>query len=159
MNGFEKLLELTGQWEGRNRVQPEIDGRFCESQSRLTVTPMLDRSFVRFDQTWLWESDPQSGSMLIGYEPESDLASVHWIDTWHNGRKVMRLAGRFDAQDRLIANGHFAVKSGPDWRWRMEIGTIEDRLNIEMFCINPQNGRDEGWVRANFVRAAEPGAR
>src|SRR5947207_489920 len=120
MNGFDSLLNCSGAWEGHNRVQPTPDDPVNESSSRLVVTPVLRDTFIRLDQTWSWNETPQSGSLLIGYARKSNAASIHWIDTWHNGTRVMPLIGECDPSGVLIARGHFAVDDGPDWGWRIE---------------------------------------
>lgn len=153
MNGFEKLLKCAGEWTGRNRVQPSVDQGADESSSRLTITPILNGSFLRLDQNWSWKGEPQVGCMLIGYLPKEQRVTIHWIDTWHNGRGSMKLKGNFEADGKLIAHGSFAVQGGPDWGWRMEF-EIGEELAINMFCVNPASGKDEGWVTSSFARTA-----
>ncbi len=155
MNGFDMLSSYAGAWAGRNRVQPSVNNSPDESASRLTITPVLDGTFLRLDQQWSWKGDPQAGSMLIGYLPKEQSATVHWIDTWHNGRRSMNLFGRFEPDGKLVAHGHFPVESGPDWGWRMEFRPGGDALVIDMACINPANGKEEGWVWSTFTRRAE----
>jgi hypothetical protein len=152
MNGFDRLLACAGEWVGRNRVQPFINDPADESSSRLTVTPILNGRFLRLDQEWSWKGEPQLGCMLIGYLPEEKRATIHWIDTWHNGRRSMSLIGGFDAGGKLVAHGSFAVKGEADWGWRMEIHIDNNELVIDMFCINPANGNEEGWVWSSFAR-------
>jgi hypothetical protein len=153
MTGFDKLSKCAGEWIGHNRVQPSVGDPVDESLSRLTITSILKGTFLQLDQEWSWKGDPQYGSMLIGYVPEKEQATIHWVDTWHNGRRSMDLIGRFDAEDKLVANGHFPVESQLDWGWRIEIQTSgDDELSINMYCINPVNGKDEGWVWSTFVR-------
>jgi hypothetical protein len=152
MNGIDKLIGCAGEWVGLNRVQVTAGDPVNESASRLVVTPMLRGTFVRFDQTWSWKEEAQVGSMLIGYDPKTDSASIQWIDTWHNRRKVMALTGGFDGHGELIVHGHFAVESGPDWGWRIEVGMRDERLNVDMFCVEP-GGKDDGGAWASFARA------
>ena len=151
MDGFENLLALAGTWEGDNRVQPELGGPIDESRSRLIVTPILANTFVRIDQTWSWKSEPQSGSMWIGYDPKTATASVHWIDTWHNDRRVMPLSGAFDADGKLAVLGSFPVPNSADWGWRIGIGMKDERLRIDMICLSPA-GKEEGYVWGSFAR-------
>jgi hypothetical protein len=147
MNDFDKLLKCAGEWAGRNRVQPFVNEPAEESPSRLTATPILNGTFLRLDQQWSWKGQPQLGCMLIGD------STIHWIDTWHNGTRVMNLVGQFDAEGKLVAHGTFPVKGEPDWGWRMEIQYDDNELVINMFCINPTNGNEEGWVWSTFVRS------
>src|SRR5688500_7534719 len=143
MNGFERLLACAGAWEGRNRVEVTPGEPVEESASRMIVTPVLRDTFVRFDHTWSWKQEPQIGSMLIGFDGKSGAASIHWIDTWHNGTRVMSLTGRFEPDGRLVVRGHFPVSPGPDWGWRIEISANQGRLKVDMFCVTPA-GQDEG---------------
>ena len=153
MSAFEKLLASAGVWQGLNRVQTSTADPIEESVSRVIVTPVLRDTFVRLDQTWDWKGDPQSGSLLIGYDPKSGAANGHWIDTWHNGRRVMPLSGKFDGDGRLVLDGHFPVAGSPDWGWRIEIRISADRLHIDMACLHP-NGEADGGVWAELVRAS-----
>ena len=152
MTGFEKLLACAGTWDGRNHVQTAVGEPINDSPSQLIVTPLLRDTFVRIDQTWSWKDEPQSGSMLISYDPKTEVANMHWIDTWHNGRRVMPLVGKFDEKGVLIVNGHFSVADGLDWGWRIDLRMNDDRLKIEMFCIKP-SGKHDGGVWAEFSRA------
>src|SRR3954453_17702580 len=101
MNGFEQLLQYSGQWAGQYRLQPYVSDAVSESASALTVTPVLADTFVRLDQGWSWRDQPQFGSLLVGYLPQKDVVTIHWIDTWHNGRGCMNLTGRIEPPDRL----------------------------------------------------------
>src|SRR2546421_1166133 len=155
MTAFDRLLQLAGPWRGSYRLQPMPTDPISESTSQLIVTPLLRDTFVRFDQQWSWKGEPQSGSLLIGYAPKSPkthAASIHWIDTWHNGTTVMPLTGEFAADGALIARGHFAVNDSPDWGWRIEIRADDARLKIDMFCVNPGSGKDEGGVWSEYER-------
>jgi hypothetical protein len=64
----------------------------------------------------------------------------------------MNPTGRFDGNGKLIAHGSFRVKGEPDSGWRIEVHT-GDELIINMFCINPANGNEEGWVWLRFTRS------
>jgi hypothetical protein len=152
MDAFDILLNCSGTWQGHNRVQVEATDPIHESPSQLTVTPLLKDTFIRLDQTWSWKNEPQSGSMLIGYNRKSNEATIHWIDTWHNGTRVMPLTGSFDPQGILIARGSFPVAEGPDWGWRIQIHTEAEHLKIAMFCMNPQTNQADGGVWSDFVR-------
>lgn len=152
MNGFDNLLKCSGSWRGMNRLKVTPDDPVDESSSQLIVTPILRNTFIRLDQTWSWKTEPQSGSLLIGHDPQTQSASIHWIDTWHNGTKVMLLIGEFNAKGVLIARGHFAVKDSPDWGWRIEIQIAQDLLKIDMFCINPAGPTEVGWVWSEYRR-------
>jgi len=150
VNAFDKLLASSGAWEGTNRVQVSTGEPMHESPSRIVVTPMLRDTFIRLDQTWTWEGKEQVGAMLIGHNRKSEKASIHWIDTFHNGFKVMACAGNFNPQGTLIVHGNYPAPPGPDWGWRIEIPVVkEGRLKIDMFNIDP-TGKEDGGVWVEF---------
>lgn len=152
MESFEKLLACAGTWRGSNRVQPSADDAVDESTSTLIVTPILNNTFLRIDQTWSWQGTPQSGSLLIGYARTSGVVTIHWVDTWHNGTRIMPLVGEFDSRGVLNTRGHFPAPPGPDWGWRIEIQVKDSRLVMNMFCVEPEGRKDVGWVWSEFER-------
>lgn len=152
MASFEQLLTLAGQWQGEYRLRPMPSDPIHECPTRLAVTPVLNRTFLRIDQEWTWKDQPQSGSLLVGYLPKQDLVTIHWVDTWHNGRSAMSLVGRFNLTGKLVAHGTFPVDGGPDWGWRTELEMADGHLTINMFCVNPATNADEGWVRSTYMR-------
>lgn len=151
-SGFDKFSNWTGIWSGKNCVQVTAADPVVESPTQLIVSPLLRNTFVRLDQTWSWHDEPQEGSFLVGFDRRTGTTSVHWIDSWHNGTRVMPLVGGFDARGALVAHGHFPVEASPDWGWRIEMFEEADRLRIDMFCVNPANGGDEGWVWSEYDR-------
>jgi hypothetical protein len=50
----------------------------------------------------------------------------------------------------LVPSDRHPDKGEPDWGWRIEIHAESD-LIINMFCINPANGNEEGWVWSSFA--------
>lgn len=149
---FDQLLTCAGAWAGIYKIQVVPSDPVKESPTQVTARPILKATFLRIDQTWLWEEQLQEGSLLIGFNRSTGDATVHWADTWHNGTTVMPLKGGFDGAGKLTAHGHFAVKDSPDWGWRIEIAATADRLKIDMYCVNPDGNRDEGGVWAEYQR-------
>lgn len=156
MDQFQALLECEGNWTGSNRIQTTPTDTIQESISRLAVTPILNRTFLRIDQEWSWEGQPQSGSFLIGNSHESKQASVHWIDSWHNGVRVMPLVGGFEntgeGKCMLVVNGTFPVEPGVDWGWRITFQFHGEQLKIDMVCLPPEGFPEVGWVWSEFQR-------
>ena len=89
MNMLEKFMSYTGSWRGNNRLQDPNTNTPVDSPSTATIMPVLGGRFMRMDYTWEYLGKPQAGSLLIGYEAEAEVATAHWIDTWHMGDKVM----------------------------------------------------------------------
>jgi hypothetical protein len=150
MNAFDKLLKCSGTWEGATRLQSSAGEPMHESPSLMVVTPILRDTFIRLDQTWTWEGKEQLGSMLIGYDRESQTANLHWIDTFHNGPRVMACTGKINPQGTLIVHGNYPAPPGPDWGWRIEIPMMnERRIKIDMSNIDP-TGKEDGGVWTEF---------
>jgi hypothetical protein len=169
MNAFEALAACAGSWRGTNTLQDPGSGMSDESTSALTVTPILGDTFVRVAYAWSYQGKPQEGALLVGCEPAARAVSVHWIDTFHVGRTVMKLTGALpgvadgglpvetpslDAGDTLSVRGTYAAPPGPDWGWRIDITPDPGpSLRIVMFNIWPDGQREELAVDAIYARA------
>ena len=152
MNALDKLIACAGNWRGSNRLQDPLTNAPEDSPATASVTALLDGRFVRLDYTWGYQGKSQEGSLLIGYEPKTGMASAYWIDTWHMGRQVMAAEGSISQSGEISVLGSFAVPPGPDWGWRTVI-TPDDgqELQITMFNISPE-GLEELAVEASYSR-------
>lgn len=148
MDRFSSLLQCAGAWEGVNRLYLAPEDPVDESATTLRITPLLHDTFVRVDQTWSWQGKPQEGSLLIGCDPETNAATVHWIDTFHMGRQVLALTGTIAEDGSVDVRGTYAAPPGPDWGWRILFRPVPgSRFEIEMFNIEP-NGTEQVAVQA-----------
>jgi hypothetical protein len=153
MSGLDHLLACAGEWRGVNRLYESPDGPAEESASRVVVTPLLGGRFVRVDQWWACGGDEQEGSLLIGYEPKTGVATGHWIDTFHMGRKVMACSGAIRDDGTVDLRGSYAAPPGPDWGWRIVVGPDADGgLEIVMYNVDPE-GKEALAVRATHASA------
>lgn len=151
MNPIECLTSAQGRWCGPNTLQDPNTGKPEESPSTLTVTPMIGGRFVRLDYTWVHAGTPHEGSMIVGFEPKSGEVSVHWMDSWHMGRKAMNCTGTF-AEGTISVRGSYAAPPGPDWGWRIDI-TPGDVLRIRHTNLYP-DGKEELAVEGVYARGA-----
>ncbi|HEX8430376.1 MAG TPA: DUF1579 family protein [Longimicrobium sp.] len=153
MNSFESLVACAGSWTGTNTLHDPMSGKPEVTASTLTGTPVLRGTFARVDYTWSYQDAPQEGSFLIGFDPKAGTLSIHWIDSWHNGRSVMKCAGPADESGTMTMLGSFAAPSGPDWGWRI---AIEPRpgsaIRIDMTNISPE-GEEYPAVEATYSPA------
>lgn len=146
------LDACTGRWRGINRLYVDPKGPPDESQSELVVARVLHGTFVHIDQTWAFEGKPQEGSILVGVDTDAKQISVHWIDTFHMGRKVMACRGSAELEGAIDVLGAYAAPPGPDWGWRIRIiSPTSDRLEIRMFNISPK-GDEALAVLATYQR-------
>jgi hypothetical protein len=149
---FENLLSCAGLWHGVNRLWTSPDEPPIESTSAAEVVAVLGSRFVRIDQTWAYVEKPQSGSLLVGFDPDTQLASVHWIDTFHMGRKAMVCAGTAPEDGVVDVRGTYQAPPGPDWGWRILIeAKPQDRFVLLMHNIHPDGTQDLA-VHATYSR-------
>lgn len=148
---LDPLLQRAGEWRGTSTLQDPERGIAERSDSRLSVVPVLGGRFVRLDYTWAYRGEPQEGSVLVGCEPDGGVASAHWIDTWHMGRKAMACAGEF-RDGVLVVRGTYRVPGHPDWGWRTDVDTrAADSLAITMYNVSP-DGEEYLAVTAQYAR-------
>jgi len=153
MSGLDFLCSLSGNWSGDNRLWVSPHKLPFESQTTATMTPLLGNRFVRLDYTWAVEGEVQEGSYLFGYETDKGLVSAAWIDSWHNGEKMMICQGRLAEHGAVNVLGSYPAPPGPDWGWRTIVEPAESgAFRLLMFNISPE-GVEEMAVEAIYHRA------
>jgi hypothetical protein len=156
MDPLEIFSAYTGKWQGTNRLQNPNTNAAEDSQSKFALTPILLGKFIRADYMWDSLGKPQEGSMLIGYNKETDETTLHWIDTWHNGNSVMVCRGKTDQNGNISVFGTFPAPPDPDRGWTIKITPQRDSINIVMHCVPPEGKGDAFFAcEANYNRSAE----
>jgi hypothetical protein len=150
MTFLRRLQALSGDWHGSNTLHDPHTQKPETTPSTLHVAPFLQDRFVRLDYTWSYQGTPQEGSLLVGLDPTNG-PSVAWIDTWHQGRAVMLLAGT-SREDGFDVFGTFPAPPDPDWGWRMVLAASDDRIVLTMTCVPPGDAppfpaNDAAWTR------------
>jgi hypothetical protein len=154
VSGLGQLSACAGNWRGTNRLQDPEANAPVDSPSTATVARVLGGRFIRVDYTWAYRGAPQEGSLLIGHDKKANVATAHWIDTWHMGAKVMACQGSADDTGTISVRGSYAVPPGPNWGWRTVVTPNPGRsLRIVMHNIWP-DGREELAVDATYTKAA-----
>jgi len=149
------LLACAGSWRGVNTLHDPHTGSPVDTPSTLTVTPLLDGRFARLDYTWRYDGKPQEGVMLVGFQKKDEVATAHWIDTWHMGEQVLACAGRAQEGGALSVLGSYAVPGHPDWGWRIEVyPDAGHSLRIVMFNLSPE-GEEWPAVEASYTPAPD----
>jgi hypothetical protein len=151
MGALNPLIACAGQWRGTNRLQDPHASAPEDSNATASVAPLLGGRFVRFDYTWGHQGQPQEGSLLIGFNPQSSRVSAQWIDSWHNGFTVMTCDGTVNDSGVIDVRGAYPAPPGPDWGWRTVITPGADTLQVVMHNIWP-DGREELAVEDWFTR-------
>jgi hypothetical protein len=139
MANMDILNSLVGKWKGENLVWESPDQEPHESHTEAIVVGVAQGIFLRIDYTWAVDGEPQSGSLLLGQEAASGEVTAAWVDSWHNGDRMMICRGKIDVNGSADIYGTYPALSGPDWGWRIvvEPGGI-DSFRIFMYNITPQ---------------------
>ena len=154
MTALDGLLAAAGAWQGQSTLQDPHNNINEDSQSRLTVSPLLAGRFIRIDYDWAYKGKPQEGMLLLGFDQEANVVTGHWIDSWHQSNKVMVLAGK-PTRPTISIRGSYAAPPGPDWGWKIEITPDRDQsLRLAMFNIWPE-GKEELAVAAQYERVRD----
>lgn len=151
MQGLDPLIGVSGRWKGNYRLwEPGALPR--QSQSAVQVAAMIGGRFVRMDYTWLYEAEPQQGSILFGWEIKKRLVTAVWVDSWHMGDKFMTCRGTADRKGAIIVRGSYAVRGSGEWGWRTLIKPSPGRsIRMLMYNVSPA-GKEELAVDANFAK-------
>lgn len=154
MSAFDALAACAGSWRGTNLLYYPPNEPPAASPSEMTVTPLLGGRFVRLAYTWAFGDQAHEGEMLVGHVPKESQASMHWIDTFHYGRKVLALTGATEDGAPLSVRGSYPAPPGPDWGWRITVETAEagKALRIVMYNIEP-DGPDDIAVEMAYTPA------
>jgi hypothetical protein len=150
MSVLDGLAARAGRWRGTSVLQDPMNGIADSSESTATVAPVLGGRFVRVDYTWAYQGQPHEGSLLIGYEKKADTVTGHWIDSFHNGTRVMPLTGPATGDGTLSVRGSYPAPPGPDWGWRIDVMPDgPESLRIVHYNIWPE-GKEEVAVEAQY---------
>jgi Protein of unknown function (DUF1579) len=152
MGDLEKLKSSVGNYKGTNRLYYPPENPPDETPSNLNLTAILNGKFIRIDYNWSYQNAPQEGSMLIGFEPDEKLVTIHWIDTWHMSNKVLALQGLAESDGSINVLGSYPAPPDSDWGWRIVITPADKSLNISMFNISPQ-GDEYPAVEASYNKS------
>ncbi len=146
------LTTVTGKWAGTSQLwlSPTEDAK--KSSATLDLAPTLKGKFFEVKYTWMYEDSPQNGLLIIGYQPDRELATAVWLDTWHMGDQFMTCQGTLTENRVLNVRGTYTVPTGPDWGWRIILEPVsEQALNLIMYNLFP-TGKEELAVKAELTR-------
>lgn len=153
-----KLTELhdrlLGDWVGTNLLRTTWEAvPEHHSASRMTVAPVAKGKFLGLTYTWSHEGKDHEGFLLVGNANSADAVSAAFVDSWHQGGKVMLATGSIDDAGVVHFFGTFEAPPDPDWGWRFALSSPSaDELLLEMWVVPPQGDEDLA-VRAQYRRA------
>jgi uncharacterized protein DUF1579 len=152
MSALDTLLKAAGRWRATYKLRDPGNSLSADSESTATVTSVLSGRFARIDYTWADKGKPQEGSLLVGWEKNSGVVTMSWVDTWHNSDRIMVSTGVAAADGGLDARGSYSAPPGPDWSWRTVLSVTDDTLSMVMFNVSPE-GQEDVAVEALYTRA------
>jgi hypothetical protein len=146
------LAYLAGEWQAVNRLWLMPGTPVHESKISAVVEKVAMGRFLQIRYTWE-EDGPQQGMIVIGQDGEMETVQASWIDSWHNGDRMMILAGSLTAVGSFSVKGSYPAPSGPDWGWRIEVspGSHHDEWRMTMYNILP----DGDFLKSEEMLAVE----
>ena len=76
--------------------------------------------------------------MLIGFESTPGLVTVVWIDSWHNGARMLISTGSLDQGRAIDVRGVYPTGvDSPDWSWRTRLEASASSWTMTMFNVSP----------------------
>ncbi len=132
----ESLVSLVGHWSGTYKLwlDPSAPERECASTAQVECVGG-DR-FLSLRYTWSFDGKPQEGLLLLGHQKEGAVQAP-WIDSWHNGDRIMVCAGIVDAEGALDVKGTYPAPPGPDWGWTTKLTGGGGELRIVQHNVEP----------------------
>ncbi len=152
------LASMVGEWRGVARTWFE-PGKLADTSPIAGSTRLaLDGMFLLHEYEGALQDAPMKGIALIGYSLAEQQWQVSWIDSVHNGTRIMHSKGQTPfslakkGSDPLSVIGSYPAGEGPDWGWRT---TLElhgrDNLVITHYNITP-DGEESIGVEIDYKR-------
>jgi hypothetical protein len=133
-----RLGEFAGDWFGRNSLWMEPGTPVHECATTASVSREARGVCTAIRYAWEFDRQPQEGLLLVLDAAEPGPDDVVWVDSFHTAGRFMRLNGEPDEQGRIAALGSYAAPTGPDWGWRIVIGSDgPEELHLLMYNIVP----------------------
>lgn len=150
----DKLWELVGEWGGTNAVYLTPEAQPEKSQTTARVYPTAMGKFLVIAYNWAFANEQQEGLLLLGAEGTNGTLTASWIDSFHNGDRIMLCSGILKPDSPFIVIGSYPAPPGPDWGWKLAL-ELEGEANfaLRMFNITP-DGLEYLAVEAIYTRLA-----
>lgn len=144
------LAELSGRWQGSNRLWLDPNEPARESVATAVCQTVAQGKFFHLHYTWADEGQPQEGVLLLGQSQQE--LSAAWVDSWHMQDNIMHCTGPTGSDGPVSVIGHYAAPPGPDWGWRITLQPDSaNQFRLIMHNITP-DGEEMLAVEAIFER-------
>jgi hypothetical protein len=152
MSVNDDLAKYVGTWTGTNNLYLSwLPDPLRQSQSTLNVSLKANGQFVAFEYTWAYEGEPQEGIILLGCDTRSDAVQTVWTDSFHSSHTFMLSDGNVAENGDISVKGYYKVEGHPDWGWRTDIISGDEKLRLVMYNVSPE-GEEELAVETDFIR-------
>jgi hypothetical protein len=152
MTAAPTLREMVGEWTGHNQLWLMPGAPVRESATTATVSLVAGDRYLVMRYHWADEGKPQDGHMIVRLADDSTDTDIAWVDSWHQGAAIMRLAGVQKGPDAVIGRGSYPAPTGPDWGWKVGVfAEGKDRFVMRMWNITP-DGQEMLAVEAVYGR-------
>lgn len=131
---------VTGAWAGEYKLWLDPADPAIECPTTAEVDAAANGRFLVIRYTWSFDGKPHDGLILVGADEKAGELNAQWVDSFHNGDRIMSCSGRAPAEDAEVSVlGSYAAPTGPDWGWRtlLEHSTRDDVLRMVMYNIQP----------------------
>jgi hypothetical protein len=132
------LGSFVGEWTGRNELwlEPATPAHECGVDA--SVTAVARGACIAIRYGWEEGGTPHEGLLVVRNTTETGAEDMVWVDSFHTGGGFMRFRGEADDAGRVAALGSYPAPEGPDWGWRIVLGSDgTDELHLLMYNITP----------------------
>lgn len=116
------LLALSGIWKGIAKVYFEPTKPVDDSPMQAKITTRHDGSFLQIEYTGSFQGKPLAGMFLVGWSKPEQQWMITWLDSFHNGTRIMTCLGEAGASpEKISATGDYPADATVRWGWRIEL--------------------------------------
>jgi hypothetical protein len=142
---------LVGQWRGQSTLYLDPEGEGDTQPSSVEVRPAANGKALLVEYEWQVDDAKERGSLLIERDPKQPGFRAAWVDSWHQNRTMMILAG--ETPDAVDMYGRYQAEGWPEWGWRIRLEAAGDELRLLMWNITPE-GQEGRAVVGEYQREA-----
>ncbi|MBX3174715.1 MAG: DUF1579 family protein [Gemmatimonadaceae bacterium] len=146
------LSRSVAEWTGHNKLwfKPSDPAFACATTARTTLE--AGGNFLAMRYEWSHAGSAHHGMILLGEDVAAARCDAAWVDSFHNGQRLMLCTGPISTDGVLRATGAYPAPPGPDWGWRLELSApAPEQLLLRMFNIMP-DGTEALAVEASYSR-------
>jgi len=147
-----RLKGATGSYIGEYKLWFEPGSEPLVSETIADLSIVAEKRFFVMRYDWWYEEKRRDGVIMLGDDVKANRCDASWIDSFHNGHRIMQCTGPAANDGPISVRGSYAAPPGPDWGWRTELERPDDdSFVMRMFNITP-DGAEALAVEATYRR-------